>query len=69
MHVCVCVCGVGGMHVVCAPVCLLLLCYGSSGSFTAPEEVVLVGVFNLWPRGYKGVRGDDRGRRVERRRD
>uniref|UniRef100_A0A671Y494 cyclin-dependent kinase n=1 Tax=Sparus aurata TaxID=8175 RepID=A0A671Y494_SPAAU len=35
-------------------VCLLLLCYGSSGSFTAREEAVQVGVFNLWPRGLQG---------------
>lgn len=34
--------------------CLLLLCFGSSGSFTAPEEVVQVGVFNLWPPGLQG---------------
>lgn len=42
------------MHVVCISACLLLLCYGSSGSFTALEEVVQVGVFNLWPRGLQG---------------
>lgn len=41
------------MHVVYTSVCLLLLCYGSNGSFIAPEEVVQVGVFNLWPRGLK----------------
>ncbi|KAM7366936.1 hypothetical protein PAMP_014869 [Pampus punctatissimus] len=44
---------------------LLLLCYGSSGSFTALEEVVQVGVFNLWPRG---LQGSERRRQRERER-
>lgn len=39
---------------VCTSVCLLLLCYGSSGSFTALDDVVQVVGFNVWPLGLQG---------------
>lgn len=39
---------------VCTSARLLLLCFRGSGSFTALEEVVPVGVFNVWPWGIKG---------------
>lgn len=36
--------------------CLLLLCFGSSGSFITLKEMVRVVAFNLWPRGLQGYK-------------
>lgn len=45
--------------------CLLLLCYGSSGSFIALEEEVQVVVFSLWPLGLQGCERGKKGGKEE----